>query len=1254
MSAYHLRKTEVIYELKIRSLPTEGNAGDLRKRLSQTLATNTPIDDAIVNAQDTDAELEECEVKYQDLSALVSDYEGNHNDNEYHRIVARIWHLYLRVQRIPVSATAEGDLGETKDDLLSRCKELLDSFKDARLSSNFEPKVKQPSQDEPHNRPGEHQHAIVPINETDTFELPKIAFMNVEEEQKPLEKRRSKEVMHQQEEIRLQELHLKHERAVQEEKWHQEERRLEEEKRRMDDRLKKEDSKIQEELNKPESLEIQRDGGQFKNGRCDSIRPRPVPVYKWSLKFDNSGPSIAYFLERVEELRRARGITHQELYESAVDLFAGPALVWYRAAATRIRSWHQLTKELREAFQSADYILRLHQEIFNRVQGDKEPLDLYIAAMEGLYSRLAASVPETTRLAQIYNNLHPQLQDRLALSNILFLEQLISMGRRAEAGRLSMIRPRPAPGNETALKPDLAYHDSNCRRGFPQGAKDSLNYFGSLKDKDSPIINYVLQTYQKDPRPYLKVRVLGREITALLDSGASRTFLGGKGLWILREFPTKLQDTLGTYVETADSNRHEIKGFISLPITLQGRTEELSVCVVPSLQQSLILGIDFWEHMHIVTDMRNRKWDFVPKNTQIFCSSIGGITSGDNLAPEERGKLQELIEGHFKDEPASLGRTDRVKHVIDTGDAQHIKQRYYSVSPARQKLINEKLDRMLHLGVVEPSQSAWSSPIMLLDKPDGSKRFLVDFRAVNAVSRKDAYPLHQVTTILDRLRDAKYLSSLDIKSAYWQIELEESSKEKTAFTIPGRRLYQFVTMPFGLCGAPATWQRLVDTEKSKFCRSELRYLGYVVSVDGLRVDPDKIKAIFDIPVPRNQKEVRQFSGIASWYRRFIPNFASRMHPLRSLLSRRSKFEWNQEAEQAFQDIKSCLITAPILSCPDYTKAFTISCDASGVGIAAVLSQEYEQGAGVVAYASRTLTQQEQKYSATERECLAVIWAVETFRPYVEGVRFTVVKDHYSLLWLNRLKDPTGRLARWALRLQPYDYHLVHRKGQDNVVPDLLSRTTPLELPSENALQCEAVEIPLDVKDKWYKGMLQKVEQNSKLYSQWRVETGKPYKNVTTLEPLLQGDSWRIVVPKDLRRQVLAECHDEPTAGHQGVLKTYNRIQQLYYWPKMRKDVATYVSRCSVCQRVKYDQNLPSGNMGCRRGIKAPWQMIAADLMGPLPRSMKGFKYLLVVTDTFTNYSVLQPLRAATAEIVAQHLENDIFMVYGWSTGLHNL
>lgn len=798
-----------------------------------------------------------------------------------------------------------------------------------------------------------------------------------------------------------------------------------------------------------------------------------------------------------------------------------------------------------------------------------------------------------------------------------------------------------------------------------------------------------------DKRPYLTVRIFGREFKALLDSGASQTILGKEGLCVLNQFPARLRECSGKYLEVADSFRHNVTGIVTLPLTLKGKTECLDVLVVPTLPHTLILGVDFWDAMHIVPNVHHRRWDFGPQTSQEYCFASEGKSISDHLSKEERKQLEDLVNQHFQSEPLTLGRTDKVKHTIDTGNAPAVKQRYYPLSPARQKLVNEELDRMLELGIVEPSKSDWSSPILLLDKPDGSRRFCVDFRKVNQVSKKDAYPLPMVSTILDRLRGARYLSSLDIKSAYWQIPLEENSKEKTAFTIPGRGLFQFNTMPFGLSNAPATWQRLVDNvlgvdlepfvfvylddiiavtptfeqhlqvlseiftrvreakltlnkDKCKFCLTELRYLGYIVGEKGLRVDPDKVKSILELPVPKNQKEVRQFCGTAGWYRRFIPNFASRMYPLTTLLKKRQKFDWNSEAQSAFEDIRSCLVSSPVLSCPDFNKPFTIACDASNVGVGAVLSQDADEGEVVVAYGSRTLSRQEQNYSTTERECLAVIWAVERFRPYIEGTKFKIITDHYSLLWLNNLKDPQGRLARWALRLQPYDFELVHRKGKENVVADLLSRAIPETeaLPEATLL---SLRVPAEVKDKWYKGMLEKVVQSSFSYPQWKMQGQELWKHVEDRWRSPENDdklAWKLVLPKELRGAALKECHDEVTAGHLGSFKTLKRVQSKYYWPKMRADVAKYVSKCLICQQMKGEKQKPGGLMGERRGMEEPWQMIAADLMGPFPRSMKGFKYILVVTDTFSKYSILIPLRSATSQAVAKHIEEDLFMIYG--------
>lgn len=827
-------------------------------------------------------------------------------------------------------------------------------------------------------------------------------------------------------------------------------------------------------------------------------------------------------------------------------------------------------------------------------------------------------------------------------------------------------------------------------------SRDNKNYRLPLT------FNYRFQSRSEDPRLYLDVRIFGRLIRALLDTGASRTVIGKNGLEVLKNFPARITNVYDRYVETADGERHLISGVVNLPITLEGRTRDMKALVVPNLEQTLILGVDFWDAMHILTDVHSRTWEFSGFTGQLCSLDVNeGILPKHKLSDEQIHKLDVLIEEHFPSTgKQTIGMTDQVMHVIDTGDANPIKQRHYTMSPVRQKLVEEELDRMLELKVVEPSKSPWSSPIVLLDKPDGSRRFCINFKALNAVTKPDAYPLPKVTNILDRLRDARYLSSLDIKSAFWQIPLDPASKEKTAFTVPGRGLYHFNAMPFGLHNAPATWQRFIDSvlgpelepyvfvylddiiaitptytkhlevlteifkrvraakltlnrEKCIFCRQELKYLGYVVSEEGLRVDPDKVQAIVDIPVPRNQKDVRQFVGTASWYRRFISNFSTRLYPLTSMLKKGKRFEWNSEAQESWDDIRSCLIKSPILSCPNFDKPFTIACDASGVGLGAVLSQESEKGEIVVAYASRTLTRGEQNFSVTERECLAVLWAIEKFRPYVEGTRFTVITDHYSLLWLLNLKDPQGRLARWSYRLQPYDFKLVHRKGKDHVVPDMLSRA-PVEGDSNVKVPVEAHSNTFvgeihenTLHDNWYLTMVKAVQDDSDKYPLWRVEDGKLYKLVMDKTDSENEDScWKEVVPKFRRSDILKEHHDVVTAGHLGVFKTIKRIQRLYYWPKMRSDIAKYVKNCQVCQRTKYDQGKSMGLMGSRRSADEPWTMLCADLMGPFPRSTKGFKYLLVVSDTFTKYTLLFPLRAATATSVAHHLLDDVFMVYG--------
>lgn len=811
-------------------------------------------------------------------------------------------------------------------------------------------------------------------------------------------------------------------------------------------------------------------------------------------------------------------------------------------------------------------------------------------------------------------------------------------------------------------------------------------------EKHKIILDYVLSQVNDDRRSYLQIKVFDTSILGLLDSGASHTIVGRKGWEILKSLGLHLDSSESSLCTMANGTRNEIKGSVLVPMKLAGKLKLIKTLVVPDLDHSLILGHDFWIAMQLVPDFSRNEWFFSEAEPEV--NAIDFIVSRDELLPEQRDVLQNFVSAKFKLMKSSLGCTHLVKHEIVT-DSPPIKQRYYPVSPVVQKHIDEELNNMLNLGVIEKSNSSWSSPILLVKKKEGGYRFCVDFRKLNSVTKKDAYPIPYVSSILDRLKGAKYLSSIDIKSAFWQVPMAENSKEYTAFTVPGRGLYHFNRMPFGLCNAPAVWQRLMDkvigvdlepyafvylddvivisssfeqhmeiletiftrlieagltvnVEKCNFCKPELRYLGYVIDKKGLRVDPEKVSAILNIPVPTCVKDVRSFIGMASWYRRFVPHFSSIIAPLCNLLKKSNKWNWTSDCDQSFQTIKEYLVTAPILHMPDFSKRFYVQTDASSFGLGAVLSQQFSDGERVICYLSRSLTKQERQYSTTERECLGVLWALERLRPYLEGTEFTVITDHHSLIWLNNLKDPCGRLCRWAVRLQQYNFEIVHRRGKDNVVPDLLSRSVPVldsvEIQENAYFNFE----PDAVKDKWYLKLRDRIKHEPLAFRRWRVESDKIYKYVRTNMPDFSDteDNWKLVIPKEYRSSILQKCHCPPTSGHPGIFKTYRKLAARVFWPKMKYDVAKYVKNCEICIAHKVMQDRPAGFMGFRPSVSRPFQMISLDLMGPLPRSTKGYMYILCVCDYFSKFVLTFPLRKASAKLVCQHVENDVFLMFG--------
>lgn len=583
----------------------------------------------------------------------------------------------------------------------------------------------------------------------------------------------------------------------------------------------------------------------------------------------------------------------------------------------------------------------------------------------------------------------------------------------------------------------------------------------------------------KENRLYFPLRVEGHFFSALIDTGAIRSFVGKT---VMNTFPDSIRPSLCEQVRVANGEPVLIPGEMTLNLgTAEDPWIHTFLCM-ECLMGDAIIGMDFLRKFpsvarELADALQPRKEEQTDQTGGHNCT-IEAVENKDDLSKDQTKKLEEFLAEELPVFETIRRPTKLVKHQIRLKDPTPLKQRYRNRNPKMQEIIDAEVDEMLAAGVIERSHSPWSSPVVLVTKKDGKKRFCIDFRAINKVSEKDAYPLPKINAILDKLREGKYFSTLDLKSGYWQVPLTADSKPVTAFTAPERGLFQFRVMPFGLHSAPATFQRLLDQiigpeldkcafvylddiivigrsfeehllnlrkvfrqlynaslklnpSKCHFGKRKLKYLGHLVTADGIQTDPDKVKAIQAIPQPKTTKQVRSFLGVATWYRRFVPNFADIAAPLCSLLKKDTRFHWGASQQEAFAELRKRLTEAPVLACPDFARQFTLQTDASDVGIGLALTQEFDDGEHVIAYASRTLTPQEQKFHTTEKECLAIVWGIEQMRPYLEGYHFKVMTDHHSLKWLQSLKEPKGRRSRWVMLLQMLflDIRCLSRKAQ---------------------------------------------------------------------------------------------------------------------------------------------------------------------------------------------------------------------------------
>jgi hypothetical protein len=607
--------------------------------------------------------------------------------------------------------------------------------------------------------------------------------------------------------------------------------------------------------------------------------------------------------------------------------------------------------------------------------------------------------------------------------------------------------------------------------------------------------------------------------------------------------------------------------------------------------------------------------------------------------------------------------------------------------PFYQKEEIEKIVRdLLQTGVIRPSHSPFSSPVLLVRKADGTWRMCMDYRALNKVTIKDIFPIPVIDELLDELWGARVFSKLDLRSGYHQIRVVDSNIPKTAFrTHEGH--YEFLVMPFGLTNAPSTFQGLMNhifnpylrkfilvffddilvyskdfeahighlkltlellrqhqlyAKKSK-CRfgvKEVDYLGHIVSNHGVCADPNKIKAVLDWPLPKSIKSLRGFLGLTGYYRKFIKHYGAIAAPLTAML-KKNAFVWTCEAKEAFQALRMAVTQAPVLALPNFSQTFIIECDASGFGIGAVLMQNKRP----IAYISKALKGKALHMSTYEKELFALVTAIQKWRPYLLGQSFVVKTDQQSLKFLLEQKVGTHFQQKWLTKLLVYDFSVEYKKGVDNKVADALSRREDNDV-SDVKVSLFLLSIPRAVWVEELKAEYASDQELQTLLNQWQ-----NHKLDTTMYSCRDGlllYKNRILLGQSpqLKHKVLSFVHSDPTSGHSGYDKTLQRAKKDFFWKGMRKDLKSFIRGCDVCQRSKHENSLPAGLLQPLPIPSRVWSHITMDFIEGLPLS-QGQSVIMVVVDRLSKYAHFLALsHPYTAVTVARMFVSQVFKLHG--------
>ncbi|UYV63956.1 hypothetical protein LAZ67_2006134 [Cordylochernes scorpioides] len=559
---------------------------------------------------------------------------------------------------------------------------------------------------------------------------------------------------------------------------------------------------------------------------------------------------------------------------------------------------------------------------------------------------------------------------------------------------------------------------------------------------------------------------------------------------------------------------------------------------------------------------------------------------------------------------------------IPTNSEKIITIRPYRVPICDQQEIRNQIQQMLENDIIEQSFSPFSSPVTLVTKRDKTKRFCIDYRKVNELISSDVHPLPRIEDILDHLAQAKYFSTADISSAYWQVPIHPDSRP-LSYRDTDLTVWHITLMISSF--TPTHWRNIKTTcdnfspfakrrsynfAKCEFFKQSINFLGYTITAGTITPLTRNTDIIHAIKQPHNRKTLQSFLGAVNVYNKFIPEYARLRAPLNNLLKKDVVWNWNEACQEAFIDLKGNLTQHPILHLYKEGLPCQVYCDASTLGIAGILKQVHPDGNVYPAqYFSRTLRPHEKNYSISELECLAIVESVEKFRIYIMGKKFTIFSDHHALQWLKTIKNPSGRLFRWSLRLSSYEYEVRYIKGKLQYEADLLSRNPFCGFLDATLIKTHQ---PPPSKESTLT-----IDRNG-LHTVSR-------KGVT-----------KIILPKPLIQQLLQTVHTQ--YNHPGISQMSRIISTQYYWQGMSKDIKQKVKTCPTCQLTKRPVGPTYGELSQPPESKEPFDLLSLDTIAGFAKYGNTKIYLHVIVDHFSRYAWAFPSKSTSTTTYQQVLK----------------